>query len=213
MKRLTFTLLLLAAGLTLASSVAQARWSDPQPLPWNRLRSWNVYGYAVSQDTLFEHLEGAKVDTSGSFNLLDADVPNLNQYGVVVTANDSIPFAHVVIYGDSSVTNTVNFKAATCAFQVNWGSNPIGWTTVKTYTCAVTDGVKFWNIPLYESGIVAVGEQSTIGLDGLQLNWQFAPSVRLIFTGASGTSVGTARIRVVKYRAPGSPAGGASTNW
>jgi len=223
MKRFTLgAMLFVVALLTVFAGVAEARWSDPQPITFVRQRSWlfenataPVY-YAVNgprADTLWTVGADSKADTTAAFNLLDCDVPNLNQFGVVVTANDSIPFAHIVFSGDSTVTNTVNFKAATAAVQVNWGSSKIGWTTIKTYTCAVTDGKKFWNIPLYNSGIVAVGEQSVIGLDGLQLDWQFAPAVRVIFTGTTSTSVPMMRCTLVKYRAPGAPAGGATTNF
>lgn len=214
MKRFICTALLVIAATALIADAASARWSPPQNLAWHR-EKWNtVYPtWSGNADTLWTTGAASKVDTTAAFNLLDCDVPSLNQYGVVVTANDSVAFAYITIYGDSAVTNTVNFKAMTCAVQVNWGTSKVDWTTIKTYTCAVTDGKKFWNIPLFEDGITADGEQSNIGLDGLQLNWQFAPSLRLVVSGVTSTSVPQMMVRLTKYRDPAGRSSGDTTNF
>ena len=95
MKRFTLGAVLAAAVLMLAAPMAQARWSEPQNITWVHVRSWNqenatapVY-YAANgprADTVYTVGNDAKVDTTVAFNLLDCDVPNLNQFGVK-TAN------------------------------------------------------------------------------------------------------------------------------
>lgn len=214
MKRLTFAVLLCAAALSLAAGVAQAKWSEPEHVLWKR-EHWNTVGTTMvnSPDTTWTTLAASKVDTTKAFSLLDCDTPFAGQYGMTTTTADSIPFAHVVIYGDSSVAGTLTFGQATCAVQVKWGDGPLGWTTVKTYTCTTTDAVRAWNIPLFNE-LTSGAAGSTYGKDLVQENWQFAPSVRLIVTGAAGTAVQKAAIKLVKYRDPShSFNGGATGNY
>lgn len=222
MKRFIPALILVSAALTLFAGVAQARWSEPQDIAWQRQRVWNTGGYSLiaRQDTMWTTGGDAKVDTSVAFTLLDADLPQANQFGTTSTTQDTLIFGYLTIYGDSSATNTVNFKAgSTCAIQINWGTSSVSWATAKTYTCGIADGVKFWTIPLFVDALEAANTSadyaargSTAGI-GSQKGWQFAPAVRLIFTGTTSTSVPAMRIRLTKYRAPGSTAGGATTNW
>jgi hypothetical protein len=211
MKRFTFVVLLCATALTLISGVASARWSEPQPVSWTRYNASNVTGFPNSPDTIACRLEASNVDTSASFNLMDCDMPYLPQNGTIVA--DSLVFAYVTVFSDTSIASTTNFKAATCAVQVNWTNNSLGWATAKTYTCSQSDAQKAWVIPIFNSGVVANAEAMNAGVDYIQMNWAFAPRIRLIVTSAATTSVPMARIKVMKYRDPATKAGGGTTNW
>lgn len=228
MKRFIPALILVSAALTLFAGIAQARWSEPQDISWQRTRTWNYglttgyYNVSARPDTAFTTLAASKADTSVAFTLLDADIPGANNQGTVVTANDSVAFAYLVLVSDSLLAPV--FKASTCAVQVNWSKGLVGaslatgavskaWVTVATYTCSQTDSVRTWPIPFTSIGVKAGAEASLMGKDLIQRNWQFAPAVRVIVTGGSSAAVPACRMRLIKYRAPGSAAGGATTNW
>lgn len=207
MKRFVHCALLAAIALVVTAPLAHARWSEPQDISWWRARSNTVQGFPNRADTLYTPIAASKADTSAAFNLLDSDLPGIWALGK--SAADSTQVGWLVILGDSTVTNTVNFKATTCAIQVNWGASSIGWTTAVTYTSAQTDGTKFWAIPLFAS----LGALTDYGIDAAQVGYLFAPSLRVIVTGGSSATVPMARIRLIKYRAPGAPAGGATSNF
>ena len=216
MKRFTFVALLCATALTLLSGVASARWSEPQNILWRRERTWNTGNSALmAPDTAWTTMAASKVDTSAMFNLLDADLPGSGAWGVTSTTNDTTAFAFLVIYSDSSVASTTVFAAATAEIQINWGTSAISWQSGKTYTCAMASGVKQWTIPIFVDPVQSTSSTSYGGVSplGNQIGWQFAPSLRVITTGAATTAVTQARIKLIKYRGPGNQASGGTTNW
>ena len=203
-----------------APTTASARWGRPEMVSWRKFNASNFISFPNRPDTTADRLEDVKVDTSGIFNVLDADFPGADGFAVTsASANDSMTFAFIQIYSDTNVTATCNFKGATAAVQVNWGKGDISWQTGATMTCAMADGVKQWSIPLFVDAKEAVNTtynyvtSTTANAVSNQIGWQFAPAMRVIFTGAASTTVPSAKIRVVKYRAAGNNASGGTTNW
>ena len=212
---------IVAAALTVVFvGDASARWTTAYDIPWKRQHWSNTGPYlntsALGQDSLYTSIAASKVDSSDVFNLLDADQQPITINGISPTTSDSVACAYVAITSDSCLAAI--FKATTCAIQANWsagtqGANSTlgqyGWRTIATYTCSETDSTRTWVIPINSTCVKGVG--SMMGKDGVQRNWMYAPSLRLIVTGGSSAVVPAARIRAIEYKANSS--GGATTNY
>ena len=114
-------LALTALGLVCLVSYATADSFTELSVPWHRVNSYN-YAYGDwKADTAFCVLNHTSVDTTAVFTLNDVDLPGIFAQGK--SATDTATVALFVIYADSAVASTVNFKAATAALQQNFSDN------------------------------------------------------------------------------------------
>lgn len=188
MKR--FNAWLLAASLLLVAVPAFADWEATNVL-WLQ-HDVNVPGGVVGGN--FTTFAASKVDTSLSFTLADADPLSLDQMGQKTAGVDTVHFARLVIYADSSTAATVNFKASTCAIQANFGDQNASWQTAFTVTSSVTDGQKAWVIPL---GALAGNDGSIDLTSKLAI---VGPRLRVIVTGGASVAGNAMRIKLFKWK-------------
>ena len=183
--------LVLALALLTVSS-AHAGWVSDQ-LNWVRSNSTDGL-YFKSQVTTGA---ASKVDTTEAFSLDDADFPPI-AVGLNGTTLDTVVVAKLVIYGDSTVASTINFKDASVSIQANAGSNSSGWQAARSVATLNTDGQKYIEIPIYASNN-AVSKQLYIDRTGDYS--LFGNSFRAILTeGSTGSAVPTMKVKLVKFK-------------
>lgn len=176
------------------AATARAEWVQ-QDIGWLRQRSYNV---GTKQDSLWTTFAASKVDTSTGFNMDDVDFINLGEYGR--SSGDSTQLGKLVIYADSSVASSVNFKATSCKFQINYSANSANWQDLATVNCVNTDGKKSWLVPIYLDPAAPGSATDDANVDFVSPIAIFGAQLRVIVTGGASVAVPAARLKLVKYK-------------
>jgi hypothetical protein len=210
---LTPALLVVAAFVGFAPS-AKATWSYEQ-LRWRHFGRGDI-GFSENgpvtptsnpvsprgSDTLYVSGAAARVDTSTAFNMLDSEPSPTGAVSIGGSTADSSQVGAVILAADSTVLSTLAWAATICQFQVNYGQNSTGWTSVgSTISPLGTTTQKalvfpMWQLPVTTAHLGSTTFNSTYNI--------FAPQVRVLITWGTAAAVPSARLYVRKWVGTGS---------
>ena len=196
---------LFALSTVLAAMPAHAAWSY-DPVKWHRQNNATAYNGGVygippclcgQFDTTFVSAAASRVDTTGSWSMLDAEPSPLGSVSLGATTVDSTQTGAVVIAGDSTVASTFAWGATAIQLQVNYGSNAAGWTSYGPSISPLpttTQKAAYFPILQYPVATAHLGSTTNYHTYGM-----FAPAMRAIVTWGAAAAVPSARVFVRKW--------------
>lgn len=197
-----WTLPALALLFTFQALPVHAAWSL-EPVKWRRQNNatgynGGVYGIplTVPFDTATVTAAASRVDTTAEWNMLDTEPSSLGATIGGSTA-DSTQLGAFIVCGDSTVASSFTWGATTCQFQVNYGTQSTGWTSVgSTISPLATTTQKaiifpIWQLPVATAHLGSTAFNATYNI--------FAPRCRAIITWGASAAVPTARAYVRKW--------------
>ena len=154
-------------------------------------------GFGGVGDTTWLSAAPSRSDTSGSWNMLDAEPSPTGTISIGGATADSTQVGAFIIAADSTVASTLAWLATTVQFQVNYGSNSTGWTNVgSTISPLGTTTQKalifpMWQLPVTTAHLGSTAFNATYNI--------FAPNVRAIVAWPASAAVPMARCYVRKW--------------
>ena len=198
-------LMALAFAVTLAPAPVKAAWTY-DPVLWRRQNNavgynGGTYGIPANgvgfKDTLFVSAAAARLDTTNSWSMLDAEVSPIGAVSLGATTVDSSVVATVIVAGDSTVASAFVWAATTIQLQVNYGSNASGWTSYgPSISPLPTTTQKAAYFPVFQFPVATAHLGSTTNY---HTYGQYAPAMRAIVTWGTAAAVPSARVYVRKW--------------
>ena len=200
-------LVLAFVGVLALTAPALAAWNY-ESVMWQRSNNatgtkGGVYGIPprVPFDTLYVTGAAARIDTTAAWNMLDSEPSPTGTISIGGATADSSQVGAFIIAADSSVASTLAWAATTVQFQVNYGLNASGWTSVgSTISPLGTTTQKalifpMWNLPVATAHLGSTSFNATYNI--------FAPQVRAIVTWGAAAAAPQSRAFVRKWLGTG----------
>jgi hypothetical protein len=203
--RIRWPLAAASLGLMLLTfaGMASAAWNY-ESVKWHHYSTNPGAGSGVGSfvaDTTWIPALAARTDTTGAWNMLEAEPSPMGTISIGGATADSTQVGALIISADSTVASTLAWGATTVQFQVNYGSSISGWTSVGgTISPLPTTTQKaaifpMWQLPVATAHLGSTNFNATYNI--------FAPAVRGIVTWGSGAAVPSARVYVRKWLGTG----------